>query len=107
MQAVCSVGVVSSRHFMHRHGYEGLRAQAKEIFERNSLIHCPYFGTDVVLNASRPTPARASSSSSLVSVLARSARLARGGTTPNTSQKPTAKQRLNPRPPARVANQNP
>jgi len=45
------VGVVYSRHFMHRHGYEGLRAQTKEIFERNSLIHCPYFGTDVVLNA--------------------------------------------------------
>jgi hypothetical protein len=51
MQAVCSVGVVYSRHFVHRHGYEGLRAQTKEIFERNSLIHCPYFGTDVVLNA--------------------------------------------------------
>ena len=51
MQAVCSVGVVYSRHFMHRHGYDGLRAQTKEIFERNSLIHCPYFGTDVVLNA--------------------------------------------------------
>ena len=44
-------GVVYSRHFMQRHGYEGLRTQAKEIFVRNSLIHCPYFGTTVVLNA--------------------------------------------------------
>src|SRR5215468_10472127 len=47
---VCA-GVLYSRHFMQRHGYGGLRAQAKEIFERNSLIHCPYFGTAVMLNA--------------------------------------------------------
>src|SRR5262245_12603545 len=36
---------------MQRHGYERLRAQAKELFERNSLIHCPYFATTIVLNA--------------------------------------------------------
>jgi len=36
---------------MQRHGYEGLRTQAREIFDRNSLIHCPYLGTAVVLNA--------------------------------------------------------
>src|SRR5262245_8149863 len=36
---------------MRRHGYAALRARAKEIFERNSLLHCPYFATTVVLNA--------------------------------------------------------
>ncbi len=36
---------------MLRDNYRSLREQAKELFERNPTIHCPYFGTDVVLNA--------------------------------------------------------
>jgi hypothetical protein len=36
---------------MHRENYRGLRDRARELFERNPRIHCPYFDTEVVLNA--------------------------------------------------------
>src|SRR5438477_12783419 len=36
---------------MFRENYWSLRDRAKELFERNPTIHCPYFETDVVLNA--------------------------------------------------------
>lgn len=36
---------------MFRHGYRSLRERAKDLFERNPTIRCPYFGRDVVLNA--------------------------------------------------------
>src|SRR5262245_8810645 len=36
---------------MFRHEHRSLRDRAKALFERNPKVHCPYFGSDVVLNA--------------------------------------------------------
>jgi hypothetical protein len=36
---------------MYRENYRSLRERAKELFEDNPTIRCPYFNADVVLNA--------------------------------------------------------
>ena len=36
---------------MFRENYRSLRQRAKELFERNPTIRCPYFDSDIVLNA--------------------------------------------------------
>jgi hypothetical protein len=36
---------------MHRESYRSLRRRARELFEQNPTIRCPYFDVDVVLNA--------------------------------------------------------
>jgi hypothetical protein len=35
---------------MFRDSYDDWRARTKELFDDNPLVHCPYFGTTVVLN---------------------------------------------------------
>ena len=40
---------------MFRNGYGNLRQRAKELFDRNPSIPCPYFGANVVLNAEGST----------------------------------------------------
>jgi hypothetical protein len=35
---------------MHRENYRSLRERAKEMFDRNPAIRCPYFDSDIVLN---------------------------------------------------------
>ena len=36
---------------MYAGSYRGLRERAKELFDQNPTIRCPYFDADVVLNA--------------------------------------------------------
>jgi hypothetical protein len=36
---------------MYRENYRSLRERAKELFENNPAIRCPFFDGDVVLNA--------------------------------------------------------
>lgn len=36
---------------MFRDSYGSLRARAKALFDRNLTVRCPYFGSDVILNA--------------------------------------------------------
>jgi hypothetical protein len=43
--------VLYSRHFVYQDGYEAHRARAKELFERNPSIQCPYFDSAVILNS--------------------------------------------------------